>query len=317
MRKKLFIALGMIIVLFAILTGPFVILALLGVVAFPLSLIALVYFLVKKNGRNAKFSIIAIGISTALFIVGVLGLPPSEKEEALHETKIEASNSLLSESSNSSAEEILLTLTNDSIETDSTGLVTIKGATIPNAIVYVSSEPKGSEKTADSKGNFELDYKLGSDTEKTLTIVSKLNDEEVSQKIIIKPSTNFIATLKAKEDALIAEKEKQEAELAQKEEEDRIAEAAAKVEQERIAEEQRQATEQARIAAEQAEQEKVALEQAQAAEQALERTVYIAPDSGTKYHYSSTCRGLSNANSIVPIDESVAILSYTLCGFED
>ncbi len=48
------------------------------------------------------------------------------------------------------------------------------------------------------------------------------------------------------------------------------------------------------------------------------RIVYIAPDSGTKYHYSSSCRGLSNANSIVEMTESEAqAQGYGLCGWED
>lgn len=317
MRKKLFITLGIIAILFTVLAGPFLTLAILGFITFPISFIALAYSLVKRNGKNAKLSIIITGISAVLFIIGASRLPTSEKEDTLPVTKTEVSSSILSESSTSSTEEISLAFTSDSLETDSAGLVTIKGITMPNAIVYVSSEPKGSEKTADSKGNFELDYNLGSNSEKTLTIISKLNGKETSQIITIKPSVDYIATLKAKEESLIAEKEKQTAELAQIEEEKRIAEENAKAEQARIAEEQKQAAEQEKIAAEQAEQARIAAEQAQATQQAMERTVYIAPESGTKYHYSSTCRGLRNANSVVPINESEAILSYTLCGFED
>jgi len=46
--------------------------------------------------------------------------------------------------------------------------------------------------------------------------------------------------------------------------------------------------------------------------------VYVAPDSGSKYHYSSNCRGLSNANSVQEMDLSEAQdAGYDLCGWED
>lgn len=46
-------------------------------------------------------------------------------------------------------------------------------------------------------------------------------------------------------------------------------------------------------------------------------TVYIAPESGTKYHYSQGCRGLNNANSIqgMSLNEAEG-LGYELCGWE-
>lgn len=48
------------------------------------------------------------------------------------------------------------------------------------------------------------------------------------------------------------------------------------------------------------------------------RTVYIAPDSGTKYHFDSTCRGLHNANSLEKMTVSEAQAEgYSLCGWED
>lgn len=104
--------------------------------------------------------------------------------------------------------------------------------------------------------------------------------------------------------------------------------AAAQAEADRIAAEQAAAAqaEADRIAAEQAaaqaEADRVAAEQAAAqvavAAQPVEQTVYIAPDSGTKYHFHSGCRGLSNANSIVEMTLSQAqIQGYTLCGWED
>ena len=48
-----------------------------------------------------------------------------------------------------------------------------------------------------------------------------------------------------------------------------------------------------------------------------EKTVYIAPQSGTKYHYSASCRGLNNANSVKKISLSEAEQQgYDLCGWE-
>ncbi len=103
---------------------------------------------------------------------------------------------------------------------------------------------------------------------------------------------------------------------------------AAQVEADRIAAEQaaaaqaeadRIATEQA--AAAQAEADRVAAEQAAVqtfAQAPVGQTVYIAPDSGAKYHFDSGCRGLSNANSIVSMTLSDAqAQGYTLCGWED
>lgn len=47
-------------------------------------------------------------------------------------------------------------------------------------------------------------------------------------------------------------------------------------------------------------------------------TVYIAPYSGTKYHYNKYCRGLSSANSISKVSLSSAKKQgYVLCGWED
>lgn len=47
------------------------------------------------------------------------------------------------------------------------------------------------------------------------------------------------------------------------------------------------------------------------------KIVYIAPQSGTKYHYRQNCRGLSNANSIAEISLANAkAQGYDLCGWE-
>lgn len=46
--------------------------------------------------------------------------------------------------------------------------------------------------------------------------------------------------------------------------------------------------------------------------------VWIAPNSGKKYHYDQNCRGLRRANgNITQITEQQAKdQGYTLCGFE-
>lgn len=119
-------------------------------------------------------------------------------------------------------------------------------------------------------------------------------------------------------------------------------------ENERVAEEERKAEEarQAEIAAQKAEEERQALiaaekkEEKQAEKQEAKKAkeskaaqksqpqpkqsekitnvVYVAPDSGTKYHYSANCRGLNNANSVVEMSLSNAqSQGYDLCGWED
>ena len=101
----------------------------------------------------------------------------------------------------------------------------------------------------------------------------------------------------------IAAKEAEEAEK------ERIA--TEKAEADRVAEENRLA-EEARIA----EENRLAEEAAN--QQAVVQTVYIAPDSGTKYHFDQSCRGLSQANSISSMTLSDAQAQrYDLCGWED
>lgn len=126
--------------------------------------------------------------------------------------------------------------------------------------------------------------------------------------------------------------------------EESIVKAEQKAEEERLAKEKAEKEEAERIAKEKAEQEKAAQEKA-AAEQAkanasssnsssqntnkapaqipppadtVAKVVYIAPQSGTKYHYDPNCRGLSNANSVKEISITDAKnQGYDLCGWED
>lgn len=92
-----------------------------------------------------------------------------------------------------------------------------------------------------------------------------------------------------------------------------------KEEKERLAQEKEAAE---KVAKEQAQQKAQQESKAKAAESVpeanTERVVYIAPESGTKYHFSANCRGLSNANSVKKVDLSVAkSQGYSLCGWED
>lgn len=48
-----------------------------------------------------------------------------------------------------------------------------------------------------------------------------------------------------------------------------------------------------------------------------DRQVYVAPNSGSKYHLDRNCRGLRKASKVVEMSESEAKVSYDLCGYED
>ena len=126
----------------------------------------------------------------------------------------------------------------------------------------------------------------------------------------------------------VIEKEKVAAEkvAAEKKEAERIAAEAEAIRIEAEAEAARVVAaeaEAARVAEVEAEAERVAAEEAAAVvvapvENQIANVVYIAPQSGAKYHYHSNCRGLSNANSIVEMDLSTAqSQGYELCGWED
>ncbi|MFZ2538926.1 MAG: hypothetical protein WAX04_08485 [Oscillospiraceae bacterium] len=145
---------------------------------------------------------------------------------------------------------------------------------------------------------------------KTYLAVVVTRQKDFSERLANVERTNEEQAAQAEADRVAAEQA----------EADRIATeqaAAAQAEADRIAAEQ--------AAAAQAEADRVAAEQATAqtfaqttAAQPVGQTVYIAPDSGTKYHFDSSCRGLSNANSIVSMTLSDAqAQGYTLCGWED
>jgi len=131
------------------------------------------------------------------------------------------------------------------------------------------------------------------------------------------------AKKKAKEEQVA--KDKAEAEKKVKEEQvaKEKAEAEKKAKEEQVAKEKAEAEKKAKeqqVAKEKAEADRRAEEQQAEVtnQQQVERTVYVAPDSGIKFHYSNTCRGLKRANSIVSMSISEATAQgYELCGFED
>ena len=165
---------------------------------------------------------------------------------------------------------------------------------------------------------------ISGSSEQKAEIERKAKEEQVAKE---KAEQKAKAEQEAKEKAEAEQKAKEEQEAKEKAE----AEQKAKAEQE--AKEKAEAEQKAKeeqVAREKAEAEQKAKEEqavrekaeanraAEASNQQTERTVYIAPNSGTKYHYSSTCRGLKRANSVSSISLSEATAQgYTLCGFED
>ncbi|MCB5951496.1 hypothetical protein LI951_05410 [Enterococcus sp. BWT-B8] len=181
----------------------------------------------------------------------------------------------------------------------------------------VSDSPKQEEKTKPTSKEKESTEPSSSDNSTALLEAAQKGVENAEQNPTRDNYNQAVSALekaggeKSLEERLIAvneilvSAEAQAAEAAKLAEEQRIT-----AEQERIAQEQAQAAT--------AEQQRIADEQAQtAAQQVTEHLVYVAPESGTKYHYSSTCRGLRNANSVISMHESEALANYTLCGFED
>lgn len=126
------------------------------------------------------------------------------------------------------------------------------------------------------------------------------------------------------EERLAAEKAEEERIALEKAEEERVA--AEKVVQEEAAQEEAERKEAQEAAAAQEEKQRAAVASqpkesapvAPAQTDDVANVVYIAPDSGSKYHYSANCRGLSNANSVQEMSLSQAQgAGYELCGWED
>ena len=141
----------------------------------------------------------------------------------------------------------------------------------------------------------------------------------------------LVVTLSIPNSRLDRQLEALDQEITKIEEEEKLAKE--KEEAERIAAEKAEAerVEAERVAAEKAAQEKERQQatqnsQAQSNESSsqhvtqvdnVEQVVYIAPQSGTKYHFSAGCRGLNRANSIQEMSLTEAQnQGYDLCGWE-
>ena len=88
--------------------------------------------------------------------------------------------------------------------------------------------------------------------------------------------------------------------------------------QERQAQEAaRKAEEEKKKAEEAARLEQQRLAEQQAAQQQNQQMVWVAPQSGRRYHFDATCRGLRRANSTVQMTlQEAQAQGYTHCGYE-
>lgn len=200
------------------------------------------------------------------------------------------------------------------------------------AFTLISSLTQENESFADRLTKVEETVKI--EEEKILAVEVALEKAEQEEtRSAVEEAEVLTAGLVVQNDALnsrlqqtktvVEEKERVAAEEERKAEETRKAEIASQK-----AEEEKQAL----IAAEKKKEEKQAVkksEESKAAQKSQAQTqpkqsekvsnvVYVAPDSGTKYHYSANCRGLNNANSVVEMSLSNAqSQGYDLCGWED
>lgn len=100
----------------------------------------------------------------------------------------------------SPTEEIFLTISQETIETDAEGLAFIIGETNPKATL-----------TADGKvistkaGTFSQEFQLNNNQEKTVTLITELNDKAIEKQVLITPSDSFIAFLKSEQEKVTEE----------------------------------------------------------------------------------------------------------------
>lgn len=85
----------------------------------------------------------------------------------------------------------------DSFETDAEGNVTIAGKTEPKAKVQIGFGVINDPAEADDSGNFTLTYSLTSAKDKKINIRASLEGNSESKGILIKPSTEYIASEKS------------------------------------------------------------------------------------------------------------------------
>lgn len=98
---------------------------------------------------------------------------------------------------------------------------------------------------------------------------------------------------------------------------ERIAQVHAAVETKEAQEAARKAKEERKKAEEAARLEQQRLAEQQAAHQQNQQMVWIAPQSGHRYHFDPTCRGLRRANSTVQMTlQEAQAQGYTHCGYE-
>lgn len=98
---------------------------------------------------------------------------------------------------------------------------------------------------------------------------------------------------------------------------ERIAQVHTTVETKEAQEAARKAEEEKKKAEEAARLEQQRLAEQQAAQQQNQQMVWIAPQSGRRYHFDPTCRGLRRANSTVQMTlQEAQAQGYTHCGYE-
>ncbi|MGX7199012.1 hypothetical protein [Enterococcus nangangensis] len=274
------------------------------------------WFFIKKQTNRKKLN---VGIGLILISIVCIGLLGGCTAKSNGKDAASSSSSTTISTSEVKKEKLTLKAPAE-VEAGTNKKAEITGVTLPGAVVSIDS---GNSVTADKKGNFKLSYEISGEESKELTINAKLADDKISSKILIKQNSEVVAQLQAEatkkaEEEAAAQKVAEEQAAAQKAAEEQAAAQKAAEEQaaaQKAAEEQASAQ---KASEEQAAAQKASEEQAAAQTTNNEQIVYVAPDSGKKYHFSSTCRGLSKANSVVSMTLSEAqAQGYTLCGWED
>lgn len=199
--------------------------------------------------------------------------------------------------------------------------------------IFVGDAPQASEQPLNSKQSVTITSKAkkvvkreeSSTDQKQLAAEKAQAEAEIAEaeQLALEIEQSEEAALKAAEEAerqkdlaIAAEAERQkEARLA--------AEAAAVAEKEAAllaASARAEEAERVRVAAEAqavAQEEEAQIQAAFAETEANTEMIYYAPQSGNKYHYNQSCRGLSRANSVATMSLGEAqSLGYDLCGWE-
>ncbi|CAM2363426.1 hypothetical protein LISE100100_12285 [Listeria seeligeri] len=287
----------------------------LGTLLFLAGVVVLIFGILRYRKRNwprRKTQIVIISSILAI-IIGIGIIPSSETEKASNEKPKQTEKTV---KKNDKA----FIKTDKTFSTNDEGTLTIKGETIPGGEVRLALEGATELVTdADDDGNFEfslMNFDQSREAVLSMTFRGETTEFPVSLSVSPGYETKLAEEKKAETERVAAEKAEAE-----------------RIERERLAAEEQKAQE-AKIAAEKkAEQDRIAeAEKAKAAETKraeAERaaaqpdtsnkqgeTVYITA-TGSKYHYSQSCRGLNNSNgeTAVTVDEAKA-QGFTLCGFE-